>query len=1839
MSVIYSIEFDFAADCKMDVVTLDYGDVFLLEEEVTGDLDDVEEGKPKRNIIFNKFLPYADRLHDEAHAKLAQIKANLGKAVACRELKPGCYYWSTALSMYIFNYGRDFSKEDHIAFIKLLYELVTIPDLEFFLVDDFARVLTLLLKKKELLSRKDLVLPWRPLAKVYDRVVHNKWSKQNLIHIPSSTAVIVPALIRACRVYFPIESTQEMLEEWKPLMCPYTRKEMSRAMAYFELFLPTILLPEEHENGFKLWFTEFIQIWETCHTTPPWEGSIVYLFSRLADSNIGYIDWTPFIPMIATRLLRSFHLPVFMKQVRFHCVKEHYNLNAVASLLVAMLGNGSSCQTHLSQLFKSLESFYHPSNSGIWNFRLQQFIAKLTDAFIRRLKCERRPVKTWETPIPASHKLTEDDITAFVQCIKPCVMLAMFSKNGCYDAAMALKNLAILRPELTVPTVLERFYPATETLIEPHRLLAVVQCLAFVIQPMVRGGKYLPEGPTHVLPILMSCLPGIDPNDTNKTLATFQLISCLVILVPLVDCSQMMHDYKDLTELERDLCSASAQFEDFVLQFMDRCFVLIESSSLETALTSDHVKEGVSSEEKRLQTFMSRVFNIILNQCSPEICEAAVRKLNDFVTGRILGIKDAGYLAAKMVQATTYRIDAEFSVKLMLSTICNVIEENCVDTTTAHAGQELLFNMLLLQELVCCDGRLLLPYRETLLRVLKKLIALNDKEGRVITSQTIKNLLTSLTSVYILEQKSIDPSNEQNELPIRNWGRTTEISKLKVSWHTGNEQELQFAQELVDTFLTGEMTKLTDVMEGNISLTREQLQQSIATLHAVLLGCLSRCPLWDDAFMPLKETCTDGVLESYYIHVKDAGVITLNGENLRSKVAYWLRQLTDYLLKNHEDNIVAFRYVIKIYHHLMFFWGHHPDAYQKDWKYASIIRKILDNPLKEKKHQFRYLLIQRIDLQHKVRVSYYGSNHFSKLHQIIMCDLLNLATNHYMEIRCTAQWVLGECYLHLPFAYLKILPQLEDLVNNAGSYSHEKLKGMLYILLGEQHMYCLLARRDWEVLLRLWPVVVKTPISDQPTVNMLLETLVNRVNKQFETFAIIEEIPQSAVNAALELWATKTEPACSYPAPSQEEIEARRLHLQKSNEKNMENYLRLVKQQVALLETPNLHWQSFLFGIELLNLLIRHDVTFPIEAVLLMMQNIVHDSPLVRFWTTHGVGRILQQHKPVCAYVEVMPKDIAGADNDCLYYDCSRLPSTAEEWDKTLFVDKPHIGYYQWPKMLQIHASPSEQAFRFKKRDKMNEIEKLILDFFTVKSNVENLMKYMSAENNKDQDKLEIYKCNLYRNLFRNYGNVLLPHFSSHIETLLRGSLDSEKRCGLEIVTGLVAGSKHWNYSMLTELWEFLAPVMKTALSKITIELQSDWCRGIMYMVTNADPRRMKWLLELLVENLLVCNDGSFVEANRLFLLFTSLNECVWRVPSLLKRILDVMEPHLAHPYQNIRDELGRLLGLIFLTNADARPFPNGHRGPSQKDFVVSLLPKLEVFEQVMHSSASALNCEMNGVSGISDDDPEWKTSVALLKTICRWLRRRLQKTLQLVSPDVIQLLPILCQGETCDRDPELQNSCRLAIAVMSHAYLPPEMVPVAIQSAVILSNSSSWRARKTALEFLQVLVFSNLFTILQLKNCVDEVTQMVLKLLEDSRPEVQQMAVVALSGMLHSNILTVDKVLLDQFVTLSKTPIQKQNLNTAVARDALRRRHAGILGMSAIVRAHPYDICDGMPEILVTLGSHLQDPQPVQTTVRQALTNFWRTHHDNWHDHKLKFTDDQLADIMDLLVSPNYYA
>ena len=60
-------------------------------------------------------------------------------------------------------------------------------------------------------------------------------------------------------------------------------------------------------------------------------------------------------------------------------------------------------------------------------------------------------------PKPPEHaRLKDSDVERFVVILKPVAMLAVYSKTGSFDAAASLQNLALIRPDLILPPLIER---------------------------------------------------------------------------------------------------------------------------------------------------------------------------------------------------------------------------------------------------------------------------------------------------------------------------------------------------------------------------------------------------------------------------------------------------------------------------------------------------------------------------------------------------------------------------------------------------------------------------------------------------------------------------------------------------------------------------------------------------------------------------------------------------------------------------------------------------------------------------------------------------------------------------------------------------------------------------------------------------------------------------------------------------------------------------------------------------------------------------------------------------------------------------------------------------------------------------------------------------------------------------------------------------------------------------------------------------------------------------------------------------------------------------------------
>jgi len=194
------------------------------------------------------------------------------------------------------------------------------------------------------------------------------------------------------------------------------------------------------------------------------------LYARLAEHNVGTIDWEQHVPAFFARIQKNFNLPVTYKHINVG--NKGVMVSSVTSVkwIVYSLGGASSTQLYLSRMFDCLESYYHTANHGSHSLRLAEFLGRLVSMFVRRLHRERYSKERWGYVVAEKHKLTDEDVAAFVQAVKPATLLAMYSKISAGEIGGVLQQLATLSPQEILPPLIDRMNASLETLTEPHKL-------------------------------------------------------------------------------------------------------------------------------------------------------------------------------------------------------------------------------------------------------------------------------------------------------------------------------------------------------------------------------------------------------------------------------------------------------------------------------------------------------------------------------------------------------------------------------------------------------------------------------------------------------------------------------------------------------------------------------------------------------------------------------------------------------------------------------------------------------------------------------------------------------------------------------------------------------------------------------------------------------------------------------------------------------------------------------------------------------------------------------------------------------------------------------------------------------------------------------------------------------------------------------------------------------------------------------------------------------------------------------------------------------------------------
>eukprot|EP00731_Ephydatia_muelleri_P029038 Em0020g682a len=1781
------------------------------------DFSDQHRSYQKQLLLYNRHLPYAELLEDESRSLFEDIKQNLSIAVQKKELWPGALYWTNRLTSYIRVCGLHFPKEDHIKLVHLVYKLVTIPDLEPPLIRTWSTLLGTLLKKWRLLSRDDLILPWRPLYTLVKDMYHSEHKQIKKGIYLKETVQAVKGMLSHVRNYFAVESTQEMLDEWRPLLCPFDLA-MVEGLTYLHQFLPTLPAQLIGDHGHRLWFDELIKLWLGWQINPALEDMLINLFARLARHNIGCIDWTPYMNQIFSRILRSFHIPVGPKEL----MSEHnhsadkekdFSASQAALLIVSLLGGGSPAQQCLDELMLALESCYHPSNLGHHTKRLLDFMAGLAVQFILRLKRERYSKPSWLPEVPSHAKLNESDIDCFVKCLLPTVQLAMFNKMTALYAASTFHNLALIRSDLVLPRLLESTFRGLGTVNEPHQVTASLQCVAGVCRSLLNGGngRYT-EGRKHVFSLLTMILPGIDCNDHFKTLFSLIVMKTVAEMLPMVDCSSSVGTI-EMTEEEKELCLSTGQLEDLVLQYFDRCFALIENIAMEPTTAMDRTGALKSDKlENLLCPVVSFTTRMLLQQCPAKLNEVILEKVFQFATSHVFESQVSGKLCAEICGSVTKTIGGP-ALKLFIHHCTQVIEHSLEDpdqVVSEHLDKELVWNIQLLSQVVLVTDDSLVPYVQDCITCLKRCTKLKSRNAISDIGKALSNILQSLTSTNPKEYRCLQIGyNVPQHLYIRDWALPADTKELKINWHVPSHEELQAAERVMSEFLQPQLDSLEEFMRGK-SMSRDDLHQSLEIVHSVVTGATAALPPWKGKQVEGSPSSLVRMERENYI--TSLQEIKFNNFS-RKALAETAHRLTEYVLQHHEDDTKSMLCLIKLLSTLMLnFSVSGSDIEEKKQSYR-ITKEGLGDKLRRKEHLVRSLFIQRAFLHHQLRVAERSMSTLTDLHLILIKDLAKLSISAYTEVRVSAQDALKNCLETYLYSGRMVIPDILSLLNNSTAISHDQFKGALHVLLLSPVVHVYL--HNWAMMKQTFITILQAGHSEKPSIINLLQEVLIAVVKKYETFSIMFKVPDGCVQAAAML---------TGPLSSEELVDGDE-RLQKNNAEASQDYEDVVNSLSDLVTNEKLLWRCSQMATQFLTILVRHDYMFPVKGVRLLVRCLVHDTLNIRKIAYVANLLLFQQMKrqhiktPVDirqqAGVELPTAILPGErpDNEWLCIrDDSKIPRTAEQWKNFVFIDKTHWGYYCWPKTLYTYAPASQQPKMQRNSEEMCEGERAVMEAFSSQKFIDKMVEYLCFEENKGKDRYKSDKAVLFKELFRSFGNSFLPLLKPHLERLAADQQESNQRCAVEIIAGLIAGSKHWSYEMQQDLQTFLTPLIRKVMESVTPETIDDWIACFSDISADRDPRRLHWLFEILTDTPLRGTDGAFLDSSRLQLLQAALAQQEWRVPLLAHRVLEYIKGYLAHPFKSVRTQVAQLLAQLFYQDI---PVVQNHYNPKREDFLAYIMALLPPLDQLA--------------------SPHHEEILRICKTILIWLTCSSQLH---GGSKLFGMLATLLPLSTVEDDEEIGPLLKAACASLGHSEVLPAYVPVIVGAMKKLAESSLWKVKVSTLQLLQIMVFENLFVF---HSQEAEITELLLLLMQDSQLEVRELAASTLSGLVHCGFVRNLPNLKASFIKHSRIPLPKKLSGVQqIGMEALLvKRHSGVLGLAALIGACPYTVPDWLPEVIAEMAMHQHDPAPLQATVKKAMSDFRRTHHDSWSEHKQKFTDDQLSMLADLLVSPSYYA
>lgn len=1156
----------------------------------------------------------------------------------------------------------------------------------------------------------------------------------------------------------------------------------------------------------------------------------------------------------------------------------------------------------MNKLLGAIESYVHPANSGKWLTTISEIVVQMPKYLFDRLIAERYKPHPWRKPTPQEHRLTEDCLTKFVESMKPIAFQAMYSRMNTNDVGKIFKHLADLRPESIIPEVIDRVYTTLDSVTEPHKMTAALQCLVSVSRALVTGHNGYTTGKTHVIPILYASLPGIDPNDIKKMSVTLQFLSSFALFVPITDCSQAHLYYDDLTEEENLICGQTAELEGFVLQYLDKLFALIDSSSQDVTRMEQSDGDNLRSKmETLIENLLQTSTHGILGQCSNEIVLSATRKFIDYVKMNLLEPRVAAHLVASLVRIFGRVCGAEIRKSLVpyiVETVNKYINDHDDIDSLDKQSDEMLYYIILLMSVTRIDPNDVMQIVDDIVPIVDRISKFKCKTTNKYSNAILFNILHNLSTLQTMDISSSPESFSRplkEFLPIRNWGQKMKAS-TPIKWYRPTEEARVICQMIIHRYLPPILESFEQYVRGERELSRDVILRDTSTVLA-LLKCSNFLPNWanEEPIEPLPSIYSGANKINIMLGFEHLAITMPDGQNVRLAIIETISRLQTKMLAVEEDDTKSLRAIILLWDRV-FIRKQNTTTFDSVLKSYNILKTFQEFRLTKQIRDLRATFATRILMQQDLRDEL-SQPEFSPSHLKVMKNLLDLSTSAYGAIRATAQSVLFKMISIFPYSYRLLMDDVVRHLSVDSNENHESFKGILFVLCGQRRSR-FIVKSDWECVKKIWLALLRTNLSEKPSVVRLLDMAYEVIQSEFPTVNIELEISDKCVDRALELMPTAS------AVPSAAEIEAGKKRLQELNARNRRLYYEILHEILDTVQNGSLHWRYDQMASGMIYNLVHTTVKYPDEVIQHCVGNLINESIEERKCAIKTLRYIFKQQKREHKKIKINPFAIAGeqrelgratpglrADNRWLQYDLKTLPRSQQEWDEPRYVHKSE-GFFGWSPNFSVYAPSDQQPPLNLTRDQMTPAERIIFDFFAQRSNIDKLIEFWSLEEKKGKEKFNRTRSFILKGLCGMFGDQLLGPFLEHVQRLTEDkSRESSHRCAAEVMAGIMRGMKHWTYDMTVSMYDKLKPLIQLALTNITVDTDVFWGTCFATAAEGFDPQRQYWLHEILLEDPLR-DTTSFIGCSRIYCLQGPFNQHVWRMNSISFRLLSKKNLH-----------------------------------------------------------------------------------------------------------------------------------------------------------------------------------------------------------------------------------------------------------------------------------------------------------------------------------------------------------